>query len=60
MEQIKFYSVKNAPCDFCNRIMTTVTQVNDTYICHECAAKINEHAGNNARVYNAKVIRSRK
>lgn len=58
MTELKFYNVKNAPCDFCNRIMTVITQVNDTYICHKCAAEINRHAGNNANVYRAKVIRN--
>lgn len=58
--KLVFYSVKNARCDFCNRIMTTLTQVNDTYICHKCAPEINKHARNNAYVYKAKVLTGKK
>ncbi len=49
MEEIKFYTVRDAECDFCGKRYAAVTQVNNTYICHKCACVINKHARRNYR-----------
>lgn len=56
---MKFYTVKDAECDFCNKKYKIVTQVNEIYICKKCANIIHNHcivneraakkAGNNDR-----------
>lgn len=38
-----FFKVKQAECDFCKNMKDVVTQVDDVYICTDCAKEILEH-----------------
>lgn len=38
-----FFKVKQAECDFCKNKKDVVTQVDDVYICTDCAKEILEH-----------------
>lgn len=49
MNNIQFYKVRDAECDFCRRKCKVVTQANDIYICAKCAREINKHARINAK-----------
>lgn len=40
---MKFYKVKQAECDFCKKLKSVVTQVDDIYICSDCAKEILHH-----------------
>ena len=45
MSKLVFYKIRNAECDFCGKRKDVVTSVNEnTYICANCAKKINKHA----------------
>ena len=46
---MKFYKVKQAECDFCKKLKTVVTQVDDIYICSNCAEEILHHCITNER-----------
>lgn len=47
---MKFYKVKQAECDFCKKLKSVVTQVDDIYICSDCAKEILNHCITNERV----------
>ena len=40
---MKFYKVKQTECDFCKKLKSVVTQVDDIYICYDCAGEILNH-----------------
>jgi hypothetical protein len=44
---MKFYKVKDAECDFCKNIKPIVTEVENIYICSECAKLILKHCVKN-------------
>lgn len=44
---MKFYKVRNAECDFCKKKKQIVTEVDNIYICKECANIIHKHCINN-------------
>lgn len=46
---MKFYKVKHAECDFCKNLKSVVTQVDDIYICSDCAVEILHHCITNER-----------
>ena len=46
---MKFYKVKQAECDFCKKLKSVVTQVDDIYICSDCAVEILNHCITNER-----------
>jgi len=46
---MKFYKVKQAECDFCKKLKSVVTQVDDIYICSDCAAEVLNHCVMNER-----------
>lgn len=50
MNNIEFYKVKDAECDFCGRKKKVVTQSNQTYVCAKCAKEIYVHAKMNEAV----------
>lgn len=54
MNNIEFYKVKDAECDFCGRKKKVVTQVNNIYICSRCAKEINKHARINEKAVKEK------
>ena len=46
---MKFYKVRQAECDFCKKLKSVVTQVDDIYICSDCAVEILNHCITNER-----------
>lgn len=40
---MKFYKVKQAECDFCKKLKSVVTQVDDIYICSDYVGEILNH-----------------
>jgi len=46
---MKFYKVKQVECDFCKKPKSVVTQVDDIYICSDCAEEILHHCITNER-----------
>lgn len=43
----KFYKVRNTECDFCKKNKKIVTEIDNIYICSECAKTILQHCVNN-------------
>lgn len=46
---MEFYKVRQAECDFCKKLKPVVTQVDDIYICSDCAVEILNHCITNER-----------
>ena len=46
---MKFYKVKQVECDFCKKLKSVVTQVDNIYVCSDCAAEILNHCITNER-----------
>lgn len=40
---MKFNKVRQTECDFCKRFCKVVTQLDDIYICKDCARTLYEH-----------------
>lgn len=51
---MKYHSVRFITCDFCGKIKDVVTEVDDFYICLDCAKEILKHCIKNEKFYKAK------
>lgn len=47
---MKFYKVRQAECDFCKKLKSVVTQVDDIYICSDCVKEILNHCITNEKI----------
>ena len=51
---MKYHSVRFITCDFCGKFKDVVTEVDNFYICSDCAKEILEHCIKNEKFYKAK------